>query len=355
MPLHIHLFTLDFNMIKKIIIRLLFLLLIVVASILVYNKFIWPIDRYMHADLLDALDKNRDSAAIIYIGESSNFWNAKEEHDKRSISEMIAENLEFPLLTLNKSAYHLGIYKPLFKHINKRKNVKHVVLTINLRTFGPPCVHGEFETSLQKDALFLSNQVPIVKKLKAVFNMYDNQSADDRNKVLWQHWTKDTLNLNGTTLKFVNVKNWCAVDKFMDSNNIEDMPKRVLADHYIKAFGFNLNAKNERVKDLDAIVALAEKQHYQLYLLIMSENIHWADSLAGKDLGNLIRTNRDYLVKRYQSSNHVQIIDNLETVKSAYFGEKDWTTEHYYWQGRKQIADSVSQVIKRNVVINKQQ
>lgn len=316
-------------------------------SIGIYNKFIWPIDKYNHADFLYLLDENKDSAEIIYIGESSNFWNNKQDKDMRSISEMVADKLAVPLLTLNKSAYHLGIYKPLFDHINKRKNLKHVILTINLRTFGPPCVYSEFETSLQKDGLFLNNQMPFIKKMKAVFNLYDNQSAETRSKQMWELWSDDTLKLADTALPYYTVKNWCGVEKFLDSNNQEDMVKRTLADHYIKAFGFNLNAKNSRVQDLDAIVLNAAKQNYQLNLLIMSENVHWADSLAGKNLAALIRSNRDYLVNRYSNKPNIIIIDNLETVKPAYFGEKDWTTEHYFWQGRKQIADSIVSVIRR--------
>jgi len=333
-------------MTKKIIIRIFYLLVLAVLSIGFYNKFIWPIDKYNHAYMLDALDKNKDSAEVLYIGESSNFWNDKQDKDMRSISEMVANKLDVHLLTLNKSAYHLGIYKPLFDHINKRQNLKHVILTVNLRTFGPPCVYSEFETSLQKDGLFLNNQMPFIKKMRAVFNLYDNQSAEARDKQMWGLWSNDTLMLGDTALPFVNVKNWCGVDKFLDSNSQEDMVKRTLADDYIKAYGFNLNAQNKRVQDLDAIVLNAEKQHYQLHLLIMSENVHWADSLAGRNLADLIRTNRDYLVNRYQHKANVTIIDNLETVNPAYFGEKNWTTEHYFWQGRKQIADSIVRVIQ---------
>lgn len=327
---------------KAIVIRVLGLLMISSVSVWIYNHYIWPLDRYENAYFLEQLQGANDTCDLIYIGESSNFWSHKDSGDIREISKMLEHKTGRKVLNLSKSAYHIGIYRPLFSHFNSLEQLEDVVLTVNLRTFGPPCVHSTIETSLQKDRVFYGTEMPFIKKMKAVFSLYDNANAKTRDAAMWQQWKNDTLTLNGQNLPFTNVKHWCEVTKFPDANGNEDMPKRVLADHYVKAYGFNIDSKNPRIKDLDAIVEQAAKANYQLHLLILSENTQWADSLAGADMANLIRENRDFIVNRYQNKYlNIHIIDNLETVPAKYFGEKDWTTEHYFWQGRAMVADSI--------------
>lgn len=332
---------------KKIGLRVVYLLILFIVSVLIYNKYIWPLDRYEHAYFLEQLAKDANTSDIIYIGESSNFWSHKDSGDIREISKMLEHKTGRKVLNLSQSAYHLGIYQPMFDHFNDKSNLKDVVLTINIRTFGPPCVHSGLETSLQKDKLFLTDEMPFIKKMKAVFSLYDNTDAKLRDQEMWQQWTYDTLLLNNKKLPNNTVKEWCGVTKFPDSEGKEDMSKRVLADDYVKAYGFNLSQDNLRIKDLDGIVANVEKAPYRLHLLILSENTQWGDSLAGNDLGNLIRTNRDFIVNRYQNKPNVYIIDNLETVPPMYFGEKNWTTEHYFWQGRAMIADSIKSFLSQ--------
>jgi len=330
-----------------LILKIIGIALIALFSILFYNNITWKSDQKHHAYFLHELSKNKDSAQIIYIGESSNFWHSDTDSDVRSISKMIEHKTALPLLTLNKSAYHMAMYKEIFSFFEQKNNLKQVILTLNIRTFGPPCVFSNFETALQKEALFLKDEMPWIKKTKAVFNIYDNKNNLLREKEMWKIWTNETLKIKNKPLNPPTIKTWCEQEKFIDTNGKSDMPKRILADDYIKAFGFNLNANNPRIKDLDEIVKQVTKQNkYKLYLLIMSENMAWADSFAGKNLTALILENKNYILNRYKGIRGVHIIDNLNTVNPDYFGEKDWTTEHYFWQGRAQMANKIVAELK---------
>jgi hypothetical protein len=64
-------------------------------------------------------------------------------------------------------------------------------------------------------------------------------------------------------------------------------------------------------------------------------------------LVQLIRYNRDYLVKRYKAKGAI-VIDNLEVVKGKDYTDQNWTTEHYNYKGRKAIADNVAQKLLMN-------
>lgn len=331
----------------KILGRIAFLGFIAVLSIWIYNHYIWPLDRKENAYFLEELTNSKDTCDLIYIGESSNLWHHPDSGDIREISKMIEHRSGRKTLNLSKSAYHIGIYKPIFEHFETLHKLKDVVLTVNLRTFGPPCIHSGLETSLQKDRIFYANEMPFIKKMRAVFSLYDNTDEKTREQSMWKHWSNDTLMLAQKQLKYYTVKNWCSIPKFLDSAGIEDMNRRILADHYVKAYGFNVNTNNPRIKDLDALVRRVDTSRYNLHLLILSENTQWADSLAGADLANLIRENRDFIVQRYSNKySNVHIIDNLESVPPRYFGEKHWTTEHYFWQGRSIIANSIIHHLK---------
>jgi hypothetical protein len=42
----------------------------------------------------------------------------------------------------------------------------------------------------------------------------------------------------------------------------------------------------------------------------------------------------------------VEVVDNLELVAGYNYMDQHWTTEHYFYEGRKQIADNLALHIK---------
>jgi hypothetical protein len=107
---------------------------------------------------------------------------------------------------------------------------------------------------------------------------------------------------------------------------------------YIKTFAFQIDTlTNPRIQDFDDIVSMAREKKLNLIFNLMAENTECADSLVGKDLIFLMKQNRDLLMKRY-NKNGVIVVDNLELVRSEYFTDQTWTTEHYRTPGRKEIA-----------------
>ena len=108
---------------KAIGIRVLALLLIGSISVWIYNRYIWPLDRYEHAYFLEQLHGANDTCDLIYIGESSNFWSNKDSGDIREISKMLEHKTGRKVLNLSKSAYHIGIYQPIFDHFKDLKQL----------------------------------------------------------------------------------------------------------------------------------------------------------------------------------------------------------------------------------------
>ena len=101
------------------------------------------------------------------------------------------------------------------------------------------------------------------------------------------------------------------------------------------------------MKDFDAIVVLCRERGWNLVFNILAENVDKANELVGKDLLFLMYRNRDYLINRYDTMQGVTVVDNLNLVRDAEFIDQNWTTEHYYEYGRRQIADQVAQALRQ--------
>jgi hypothetical protein len=149
--------------------------------------------------------------------------------------------------------------------------------------------------------------------------------------------------------RFTNVAQW---DKAMEAQGIwnadgsDNKELTSLACHYIKTYAFRINAlENPRIKDFDLIVALAKKRNWNLVFNLLAENMQQANTLVGKDLIDIMRSNRDLLMDRY-NKNGVVVVDNLEAVSDNEFIDRNWTTEHYAEVGRKIIAKRVAIQIK---------
>ena len=334
---------------RKIAIRILALAAIAAGFNTLFTKFIWPEELAKEGPELQKLLKLSDSCDMLYFGESSNIsYDPVKDSITTSISGLITEQLPNKKLgDITHQAYHAGIYLPLIKRIPPNGKVKTIIVTLNLRTLDQACIHSGLETALQKQALYYANQPPVWIHLRAALNDYDNVSEHERDHKMWKQWTDDKLEVNGIKFPHPTIKTWCEAVKFPLPDGSEDMPKRTLADHYVKAYAFVIDENNPRVKDFDQILKVCKAKNIKVVFNLLAENTEYADSLAGKPLAQLIRYNRDYLVKRYTAKG-VIVVDNLEVVKGKDYTDQNWTTEHYNYTGRKAIANNVAQKLLMN-------
>lgn len=320
---------------------------IAVLSNFIFTIWLWPEELEKEGPELNKLLKLQDSCDVLYFGESSNIsYHPLEDSITSSISELIDKNLPHTIVgDVTHPAYHMGIYLPLIERLETGKKVKTLIVTMNLRTFDQACIHSELESALQKQALYYKSLPPVLIHLMAALNLYDNLNPFERDLDMWRSWTKDTLNLKGFDFPYPTIKSWCEAVKFPGPDGSEDMEKRTLADHNIKAFAFILNEDNPRIRDCDEIVRVCKTKGIKLVFNLLPENIEYADSLVGPLLTGIIRYNRDFLINRYQSKGSI-VVDNLEIVKGVDYIDQNWTTEHYVYRGRKAIADRVSQILR---------
>ncbi len=322
-------------------------------SAFVYKRIYWIPELKDQGPMLYNLSEYQWHNDLLYFGESSNYWVAPEDSDKRTISDMINDSIPGMRLSgLQVPAYHAGMFLPVIKRIDTTSRVRGIVVTMNLRSFGKPWIYSTQENALMRARCFYGDHHPLYNRMAAALQFYKNPDPEEQEKKMLHAFEFDTLKVN-FPLPFNTVKRWCEQEKFPLPGGGEDFPKRVLADHYIKAYAFQIDTNtNVRIKDFDEIVKVCKQKNLKLYFNILSENVAWADSLVGRELVYFMRTNAQLLQERYTRMGAI-VINNLEAVPGESFGEKTWTTEHYDQRGRMIVAMNVAKVLLANEPANK--
>ena len=335
---------------KKLLIRILMSAALLVLLNWVYSKWFFEKDLRTHSDIVEmSWQVVDDSCRIIYLGASSNNHYGDEELNRRKISDFTSDY--FPTVQLGdltKEASHAQTHYYLLKHIPKKSAVETVVVTMNLRTFDAGWIYSSLETALRKQLVLLEDYPPLVNRFLLAFKAYPIKSKEEWDALVMHHWKTDPLNFP-YSFEWNNAHEWdsaMAWRGWHDFNGDYDPELTALACHYIKTYAFTITDENPRVKDFDDIVKLCHERGWKLVFNLMAENVDKANELVGKDLMFLTKRNRDYLLNRYGHLDDVTIVDNLSLVRDVNFIDQNWTTEHYYEEGRRIIAEHLAQTLK---------
>ena len=335
---------------KKFLIRILMAAALLFVLNWIYTKWFFKKDVAEHSDILELVwQVTEDSCRIVYLGESSNNTCGVQETDKRKISAYLGEYFpEVKTGDMTKAASHAQTYYYLLKNIPKKSTVETVVVTMNLRSFDARWIYSNLETPLRKQLVLMEKYPPLMNRFLLALKAYPIRSEAELDSLTRQHWREDPL-VFPYDFEWDNVYQWDSATAWQGRNNYEGQydPKWTeLVCHYIKSYGFFLTDDNPRLKDFDDIVALSRKRGWHLVFNLMAENVDKANCLVGKDLMYLMKHNHDYLMNRYGHLEGVTVVDNLNLVRDVNFIDQDWTTEHYYEEGRRIIAKNVAEALK---------
>lgn len=319
----------------RILLKVIAFLLLLFLSNEVYKLHQFDEDVARYADQYHQIMKVQDTD-VLYLSASSNF--APEdtpEDDPRKISQFLSDYLpKQQVEAINKPASHAGSFRHYLQCLPTSAEVETLVVTLNLRSFGPDWVHSELETALNQAHLFYNQRPPLMNRLLLSLKAYDDKSLEERHALRAAAWDHDPLPFPSPKQ---TVSSWCAVEKWGDWRD----PKRQLADQFIKQYGFVIDAEHPRVKDFDAIVQTAQERGWHLVLHILPENLERAEELVGEELPKLMRMNADWLLERYRATN-VSVVDNLALLGDQHFRDRDFPTEHYDQAGRERIAEAIA-------------
>ena len=335
---------------KKLLIHIVVVVALLVCLNWIYTKWFFKQDLVRHSDVVElSWQVTDDSCRIIYLGESSNNHYGDEETNRRKISDFAADyfpNVRFGDLT--KEGAHAQTYYYMLKHIPEDAAVETVVVTMNLRSFGASWIYSRLETALRKQLVLLQDYPPLLNRFLLALKAYPVHTEDEWSKIILEHWRTDSLDFP-YPFSHPNVAEWDSVQAWTgiwNEDGTKNQAKTELACHYIKTYAFTITDDNPRLDDFDAIVKLCRKRGWHLVFNLMAENVDKAQELVGNDLAFLMKRNRDYLFDRYGKLEGVTMVDNLSLVRDVNFIDQNWTTEHYYEEGRRIVAHHLAQTLK---------
>jgi hypothetical protein len=288
-------------------------------------------------------------ADILYLGESSNVTYGDLDFDKSSIHEFLQRH--FPGLQtigITQAAAHAGHYVKILQNIPCGKSPKSVVVTLNLRSFSPQWVFAKQAPALDKKMVLLGQGPVLWRKLMLTLRQYNRNSEADQLELTQNAWKTEPLPDWGAQSPR-NVHQWDSILalKIKKETNPDRKRKLVLATHYLKAYAFQIDTlSHPRIADLDALVGLCNERGWNLTLNLLPENTQKAEELFRDTLANLMRSNADWLTRRYRHKG-VDVVNLLDSLPNECFLDQDWTTEHYNEFGRRKVARLVSLSLKR--------
>ena len=210
----------------------------------VYAKWFYPNDLKTHSEMIELSWKAaEDSLQVVYLGESSNKTYAYRDKDKRKISEMVAEGLpELRCGDITKEASHAEIYYYLLKNIPKENTIETVVVTMNLRSFGPYWIYSTLETALQKQLVLMKGYPPLMGRALLAFKAYPIHTKSAWNQLADKEFKTAKLEFP-YPFPFETAQAWnydFAVKGVKDVEGNRDQAMTELTSHFVKNYAFQV-------------------------------------------------------------------------------------------------------------------
>jgi len=337
------------HIIFKIAKKFLLLLLLLVVMDLVYRFTLYPRDLERNCTLTEYSQiPIRDTADIIYLGESSNHSYGPADTDRRSIATMIEDLMPgHKMGSISKGAVHAGVYYDILRNIPRDNSVKTVIVTVNMRSFSSEWIYSNMEPALQKEQIMMKKAPALYKRMLLAFKAYAHWSEAERSKLVRKGFRQQTFTLPHP-FPYRNANEWdlATGSQYRLYNGIQASQDSIeLACHYIKCFAYQLDDKNPRIKDFDKIVRLCQRRSWRLVFNILADNMDQLKTLAGPDLEYLMQKNAQYIIQRYEPQG-VIVVNNQYSGRDEDFYE-DFVTEHYSQRGRMAIAENIMKALEK--------
>jgi hypothetical protein len=322
------------SLFQKIALRLVFIALVLVLGNWIYSR--WFYDDFLdeHGSLL-LMQKDHSDADYLYYSASSEFSYHPNDTNTSRITKLIDEQTKASVKPVALAAHHAGIFAEVIQHL-KTNEVKGLIVSLNYRSFSPEWLESHNENSLLQSKVLYGKRPALLNRLLMSLNAYDQVSNDEREKRFLEMFREWKLPYGAPKN---TIESWCMVEKYGDWRQ----PKRQLADHYIKNFAFVLHENSPRMSDFDRIAQMANERNLNLIFIIIPENMEEAHELLGNDLTDLMNKNREFLRKRYHRPKQQQyVLDIMDILNDENFIDRKFPTEHYNFEGRKAVADTIA-------------
>ena len=297
-----------------------------VANIWYVSSGLYKKERVKFSPVAGKLDSAFLYGDVVYLGESSNTsFNPWTDTFGYSVSEFLQMYLpQNRVRGVSHDGYHVGLFSQMLGLMPEHwadSGRKTVVITVNMRSFGPSAMFNGNEASNQQEAIFYSHRTALLNRVFVSLHHYDSRDAREmeRAKTQWFR-TKDLRLDNSTNGRHYGITHGDLVSKgeecyrhntvkwwlrdlqrqFAPVSGDADLARVMpMAEAYLKEFAFLLDEENPRVQALDAIVSKCKREQVNVVFVLLIPNYDHANRLFGAELTQLMDYNMDFLRNRF--------------------------------------------------------
>jgi len=312
----------------KVLLRLAVgVLVFFVANIWYVSSGLRNEERLKFSPVAGKLDSAFLHGDVVYLGESSNTsFNPWTDTFGYSVSEFLQMYLpQNRVRGVSHDGYHVGLFSQMLGLMPEHwadSSRKTVVITVNMRSFGPSAMFNGNEASNQQEAIFYSHRMALLNRVFVSLHHYDSRDAREMERAKTQWFRTKDLRLNGGAgnhygnthgdgrmvskgeeFFYHNTVKWWLRDlqrQFAPVSGDADLARVMpMAEAYLKEFAFLLDEENPRVQALDAIVEKCKREQVNVVFVLLMPNYDHANRLFGEELTQLMDYNMDFLRKRF--------------------------------------------------------
>lgn len=325
----------------KMLLRLLVGVVVFFAANFWYvSSGLYRQERAKFSPMAAKLDSAFGYGDVVYLGESSNTsFNPWTDTFGYSVSEFLQMYLpQNRVRGVSHDGYHVGLFSQMLGLMPEHwadSGRKTVVITVNMRSFGPSAMFNGNEASNQQEAIFYSHRTALLNRVYVSLHHYDNRDAREMERAKTQWFRTRDLRLGGGAERsdshrvsnhsegnhygqthkgpglesagevwyYHNTVKWWLRDlqrQFAPVSGDADLARVMpMAEAYLKEFAFLLDEENPRVQALDAIVSKCKQEQVNVVFVLLMPNFDHAHRLFGAELTQLMDYNMDFLRKRF--------------------------------------------------------
>jgi len=298
-----------------------------VANIWYVSSGLYKKERVKFSPVAGKLDSAFLYGDVVYLGESSNTsFNPWTDTFGYSVSEFLQMYLpQNRVRGVSHDGYHVGLFSQMLglmpEHWTDSAR-KTVVITVNMRSFGPSAMFNGNEASNQQEAIFYSHRTALLNRVFVSLHHYDSRDAREMERAKTQWFRTKDLRLNGGAgnhygnthgdggmvskgeeFFYHSTVKWWLRDlqrQYAPVSGDADLARVMpMAEAYLKEFAFLLDEENPRVRALDAIVSKCKREQVNVVFVLLMPNYDHANRLFGEELTQLMDYNMDFLRNRF--------------------------------------------------------
>ena len=187
----------------KMLLRLLVGVVVFFAANFWYvSSGLYRQERAKFSPMASKLDSAFGNGDVVYLGESSNTsFNPWTDTFGYSVSEFLQMYLpQNRVRGVSHDGYHVGLFSQMLGLMPEHwadSGRKTVVITVNMRSFGPSAMFNGNEASNQQEAIFYSHRTALLNRVYVSLHHYDNRDSREMERAKTQWFRTRDLRIGG--------------------------------------------------------------------------------------------------------------------------------------------------------------